>query len=78
MQSTSTSHTDYFVTWKNVFRKRTNQLSIRLVHKWTTHLRGSNWVHVPNTQLDIYEKTRDLLNTGVGLVNKEVIVCVNM
>ena len=41
-------------------------------------LTGGNWVHVPNTQIDIYAKTRDLLNTGVGLVNKEVIVCVNM
>ena len=44
----------------------------------TCHLMAHNWVHVPNTQIDIYAKTRDLLNTGVGLVNKDVIVYVNM
>ena len=29
-------------------------------------LTGGDWVHVPNTQIDIYAKTRNLLNTGVG------------
>ena len=41
------------------------------------HLMAHNWVHVLNTQIDIYAKTRDL-NTGVGLVNKDVFVYVNM
>ena len=33
-------------------------------------LTAHNWVQVTNTQIEIHEKTRDLLNTEVGLINR--------
>ena len=55
-----------------------NEIETETTQMHNKHLRGGDWVHVPNMQIDIYVKTRDLLNTGVGLVYKEVIVCANM